>query len=58
MIRSMTAFARVTESLASKAGSAVKDGQWAVEIKSINHRYFEFSLRVPQPGGTGSNRTP
>ena len=39
MIRSMTAFARVQAS--------AKDGGWAVEIRSLNHRYFEFSLKLP-----------
>ncbi len=38
MIRSMTGFAR--------AASPRKEG-WAVEIRSLNHRYFEFSLKVP-----------
>ncbi len=40
MVRSMTAFAR--------ASVAVKDGSWTVEIRSLNHRYFEFSLKLPQ----------
>lgn len=39
MIRSMTAFARVKTS--------AKEGSWAVEIRSLNHRYFEFSLKLP-----------
>ncbi len=39
MIRSMTAFARI-----SAAGSLAG---WTVEVRSINHRFFEFSLRVP-----------
>ena len=44
MIKSMTAFARLK-------GSA-KEGGWEVEIRSINHRYFEFSVRTP-PGLSG-----
>ncbi len=39
MIRSMTAFSRVTQ----KTGK----GQWIVELRSLNHRYFDLSLRVP-----------
>jgi uncharacterized protein (TIGR00255 family) len=39
MIRSMTAFARV--SIPSKGK------HWAIEIRSLNHRYFEFSLKLP-----------
>ncbi|MFA6601066.1 MAG: YicC/YloC family endoribonuclease [Candidatus Omnitrophota bacterium] len=39
MIRSMTAFARTT-------GTA-KEGRWTVEIRSINHRYFDFSVKLP-----------
>lgn len=39
MIRSMTGFARAT--------SSSPKGRWAVEIRSLNHRYFEFSLKVP-----------
>ena len=39
MIRSMTAFARVQ--------SSAKEGGWAVEIRSLNNRYFEFSLKLP-----------
>lgn len=39
MVRSMTAFARVD------TGSG-KDG-WFVEIRSLNHRYFDFSLKIP-----------
>ena len=39
MIRSMTAFARV---------SLVAGGKnWVVEIRSLNQRYFELSLRLP-----------
>ncbi len=40
MIRSMTAFARVT--------TGAKDRQWTVEIRSVNHRYFDFSAKLPQ----------
>lgn len=40
MIKSMTSFARV--SLGSQ-----KDA-WTVEMRSLNHRYFDFSLRIPQ----------
>jgi len=41
MIRSMTAFARVSLAVGSK--------HWVVEIKSLNQRYFELSMRLP-PG--------
>ena len=39
MIRSMTGFAR--------RGVPQSKGGWNVEIRSLNHRYFEFSLKVP-----------
>jgi len=39
MIRSMTAFAR--------AESKGREEPWSVEIRSLNHRYFEFSLKTP-----------
>ena len=39
MIRSMTAFARVSLAALGK--------HWAVEIRSLNQRYFELSLRLP-----------
>jgi len=39
MIHSMTGFARVQ--------TAKKDGGWVVEIRSINHRYFDCSLKIP-----------
>lgn len=39
MIKSMTSFART--SLTAK-----EDG-WVVEIRSVNHRFFEFSVRTP-----------
>lgn len=38
MIRSMTAFARID--------TPIKEGHWVVEIRSINHRYFDFSLKI------------
>lgn len=38
MIRSMTGFARLPSG---------KDDKWAVEIRSLNHRYFEFFLKTP-----------
>lgn len=38
MIRSMTAFAR--------ASAPVKEGGWNIEIRSLNSRYFEFSLKL------------
>ena len=38
MIRSMTAFARVA--------ARAEDDNWVVEIRSLNHRYFEFSLKI------------
>lgn len=41
MIRSMTAFSRAV--LSSRKGA------WTVEIRSLNHRYFEFSVKMPQP---------
>lgn len=39
MIRSMTAYARLSASR--------REGNWAVEIRSLNHRYLELSLKVP-----------
>ena len=39
MIRSMTAFARVSLAAGGK--------HWVVEIKSLNQRYFELSMRLP-----------
>lgn len=39
MARSMTSFARA-------AGSS-HENHWAVEIRSVNHRYFEFSVKLP-----------
>lgn len=48
MIRSMTSFARAV-------GSA-KEGYWAVEIRSVNHRYFEFSLKTPPVLGNLENQ--
>lgn len=38
MIRSMTGFARLPSG---------KDEKWTVEIRSLNHRYFEFFLKAP-----------
>ncbi len=37
----MTTFARTS-------GSSAKGDAWAVEIRSVNHRYFEFSVKLPQ----------
>ena len=43
MIRSMTGFGR---------GQDILDGMSiSVEIKSVNHRYFDFSCRVPRSYG-------
>lgn len=42
MIRSMTAFARV-------CGTGKEESVCSVEIRSLNHRFFEFSLKAP-PG--------
>jgi len=42
MARSMTAYARA-------GGSAKDEGGWAAEIRSLNHRFFEFSLKA-SPG--------
>jgi len=39
MIRSMTAFARVSLAAGGK--------HWVVEVKSLNQRYFELSMRLP-----------
>ncbi len=47
-IRSMTAFAR--------AVSNTPEGAWGIEIRSLNHRYFEFSLKVPPALGSLENR--
>lgn len=40
MIRSMTGFGRASVSIGSLTVT--------VELKSVNHRYFEFSLRIPR----------
>ncbi|MBI3313225.1 MAG: YicC family protein [Candidatus Omnitrophica bacterium] len=39
MIRSMTAFVR--------EAASPKESDWVVEIRSLNHRYFEFSMKTP-----------
>ncbi len=44
----MTAFAR--------ASVPAKEGQWTVEIRSVNHRYFEFSVKMPQSVSSLENR--
>lgn len=43
MIKSMTGFGRCLESIGGK--------DILVEIKSVNHRYYEFSARVPRAYG-------
>ena len=43
MVRSMTGFGRCEQVTSSHAV--------IVEIKSVNHRYFEFSSRVPRGYG-------
>ena len=43
MIKSMTGYGRAAQTI---AGMAV-----TVEIKSVNHRYFEFSSRTPRAYG-------
>ena len=48
MIRSMTGFAR--------ASVPSKEGHWTVEIRSVNHRYFEFSVKMPQSVSTLENK--
>ncbi len=48
MIRSMTGFAR--------ASVPAKEGHWTVEIRSVNHRYFEFSVKMPQSVSLLENR--
>ena len=48
MTRSMTAFAR--------AGAPARQGNWTVEIRSLNHRYFEFSLKIPPALSALENR--
>ena len=41
MVKSMTGFGRASREI---------DGYMiTVELKSVNHRYFEFSSRVPLP---------
>ncbi len=40
MIRSMTCFARGSRSLGGRT--------WSFELKSVNQKYFELSLRLPQ----------
>lgn len=47
-MRSMTAFAQ--------ASGSSKEGAWEIEIRSLNHRYFEFSLKVPASLGALENR--
>lgn len=39
MIRSMTAFARV-------ADSSAREGNWVIEIRSLNNRYLDLSFRL------------
>ncbi len=39
MIRSMTAFVRLA--------APARHGNWVIEIRSLNHRFFEFSLKLP-----------
>lgn len=48
MIRSMTAFAR--------AAAPLREGGWGIEIRSLNHRYFEFSLKTPPALNALENR--
>jgi len=43
MIRSMTGYGRVQETVNGK--------EILIEIKSVNHRYYEFSARVPKACG-------
>jgi uncharacterized protein (TIGR00255 family) len=44
----MTAFAR--------AAAPVREGGWGVEIRSLNHRYFEFSVKLPPALNALENR--
>ncbi len=44
----MTAFAR--------AGAPPRQGNWNIEIRSVNHRYFEFSLKIPSALAALENR--
>ena len=44
----MTGFAR--------ASVPSKEGHWTVEIRSVNHRYFEFSVKMPQSVSVLENR--
>lgn len=39
MIHSMTGFARIQ--------TGKKEGGWVIEVRSINHRYFDCSLKIP-----------
>ncbi len=39
MVRSMTTFARSSQ--------RAKSGNWVVELRAVNHRYFEFSMKLP-----------
>ena len=34
----------------------LREGGWGVEIRSLNHRYFEFSLKIPPALGALENR--
>ena len=40
MIKSMTGFAAVS--------GEVPGGRFALELKSVNHRYLEFQTRMPE----------
>ncbi|MBU3760000.1 MAG: YicC family protein [Candidatus Omnitrophica bacterium] len=42
MIRSMTGFSRLP---------STKEEKWSIEIRSVNHRFFEFVLKCPQTLG-------
>ena len=48
MIRSMTGFGRAQQTIGGR--------DILVEVKSVNHRYFEFSCRVPRAYGYLENR--
>ena len=43
MVKSMTGYGRAVETIGSMTIT--------VEIKSVNHRYFEFSARTPKAYG-------
>ena len=48
MIRSMTAFARVS--------APPRDGKWVVEVRSVNNRFLDLSIKMPAALSSLENR--